>query len=61
MFLAVGGDHLELGQMQVIYRREIGAWSADASADALLVQAPAWALLNASPRLSGPLGRWRAL
>jgi hypothetical protein len=39
VFLAVGGSRLELGQLQVIYRREIGAWPAGASADALLAEA----------------------
>jgi hypothetical protein len=38
-FLAAGGSRLELGQLQVIYRREIGAWPSGNSADALLAEA----------------------
>jgi Trypsin-like peptidase domain len=39
VFLALGGSRLELGQLQVIYRREIGAWPGGRSADALLAEA----------------------
>jgi hypothetical protein len=39
VFLAVGGSRLEAGQLQVTYRREIGAWPRGNSADALLVEA----------------------
>jgi hypothetical protein len=39
IFLAVGGSEVQLGQLQVTYRREIGAWPDGSSADALLVEA----------------------
>jgi hypothetical protein len=38
-FVELGGSALELGRLQVIYRREVGAWPAGRSADALLVEA----------------------
>ena len=57
VFLAVGGSRLELGQLQVIYRREIGVWPGGNSADALLVEA-ASAGIAERRRLTamGPLG-----
>jgi hypothetical protein len=56
-FLAVGGSRLELGQLQVIYRREIGSWPDGNSADALLAEA-ASAGIAERRRLTatGPLG-----
>jgi hypothetical protein len=39
VFLEIGGTELELAQLQVIYRREIGAWPDGNSADALLAEA----------------------
>jgi hypothetical protein len=39
IFLEIGGTRLELGHLQVIYRREVGNWSAGNSIDALLVEA----------------------
>jgi hypothetical protein len=57
VFLAVGGSRLGLGQLQVIYRREIGAWPGGNSADALLAEA-ASAGIAERRRLAtmGPLG-----
>jgi vWA-MoxR associated protein C-terminal domain len=56
VFLAVGGDELELGQLQVIYRREIGAWPTGASADALLTEAASAGLAEPGSQASRPLG-----
>lgn len=56
VFLAIGGNQLELGQLQVTYRREIGAWPADASADALLVEAASAGIAERRSLAGGPLG-----
>lgn len=39
ILLDIGVAQLEIGRLQVIYRREVGAWPNGASADALLVEA----------------------
>jgi len=39
VMLDIGLGQLELGRLQVIYRRDVGAWPNGASADALLVEA----------------------
>jgi hypothetical protein len=56
VFLAVGGDQLELGQLQVIYRREIGAWPSEASADALLTEAASAGFVERRLLTVRPLG-----
>ena len=56
VFLAIGGNHLELGRLQVIYRREIGAWPTDASADALLAAAASAGIVERRTLAVGPLG-----
>jgi hypothetical protein len=54
----LGVDRLGLAQLQVIYRREVGAWPGDGSADALLVQA---AEVEESERRTGRTGVLGAL
>jgi hypothetical protein len=56
VFLDVGGGSLELGRLQVMYRREIGAWSNGNSADALLVEAADVDLVERRTAGRGPLG-----
>jgi hypothetical protein len=57
VFLAVGGSRLELGQLQVTYRHEIGAWPDGNSADALLVEAASAGIVERRrPSAVGPLG-----
>ena len=56
VFLGVGGDRLELPQLQVIYRREIGSWPADSSADALLAAAASAGITEDRSGTAGPLG-----
>ncbi|GAB3831769.1 hypothetical protein GCM10027610_022620 [Dactylosporangium cerinum] len=52
----LGIDQLGLAQLQVIYRREIGAWPEDGSADALLVQAAEVEERERRDRTTGVLG-----
>lgn len=57
VFLEIGGIELELAQLQVIYRREIGAWPDGNSADALLAEAASVGITErrrSAP--AGPLG-----
>jgi hypothetical protein len=56
LFLAAGGGRLELGQLQVIYEREIGTWPDGASADALLVEAASAGIMESRSRAAEPLG-----
>lgn len=56
VFLAVGGNELQLGQLQVIYRREIGAWPTGASADALLAEAASAGIAEQRSQAARPLG-----
>ncbi|WP_189329828.1 trypsin-like peptidase domain-containing protein [Actinoplanes ianthinogenes] len=39
VFVALGGREVEIGRLQGIYRREVGAWPSGGTADALLVEA----------------------
>lgn len=54
----LGVDRLGLAQLQVIYRREVGAWPSEGSADSLLVQA---AEVEESERRLGTAGVLGAL
>ena len=56
VFLGVGGNQVELGQLQVIYRREIGSWPAGASADALLAEAASAGIAESRSPTARPLG-----
>src|ERR1022692_689328 len=55
VFLALGGGGLELGHLQVTYRREISAWPDGLSADALLVEAASVTITEGTSR-AWPLG-----
>jgi hypothetical protein len=55
IFLAVGGSGVQLGQLQVTYRREIGAWPGGSSADALLVEAANVTIAERRAEASMPL------
>ncbi len=57
VFSSAGGGRLGLGQLQVTYRHEVGAWPDGNSADALLVEAAsAWIAERRPPSGTGPLG-----
>lgn len=56
VFLALGGSGLALAQLQVTYRREIGAWPDGNSADALLVEAASAGIAERRSRSSRQLG-----
>ena len=56
VFLDVGGNQLELGQLQVIYRREIGSWPTVASADGLLTAAASAGIVESRSLTAEPLG-----
>lgn len=55
VFLAVGGSRLELGQLEVIYQCEIGAWPRSVSADGLLTEAAGAGIIERRSAGSGPL------
>lgn len=52
----MGVDGLGLAQLQVIYRRDVGAWPSDGSVDALLVQAAEVEESERRSRSTGVLG-----
>jgi hypothetical protein len=56
VFLALGGSRLGLGQLQVVYRCEIGAWPDGRSADALLVEAASVGIAERQSSDPHPLG-----
>ena len=56
VFLAIGGSRLGVGQLQVIYRREIGAWPRGNSADALLAEAASVGIVERRRKTVEPLG-----
>jgi len=56
VFIAIGGQSLELDQLQITYRREIEAWPSGGSADALLVEAASAGIVERREKPSQSLG-----